>query len=77
MKKTLVVLETIEQGMDRKEGGVIKLFKDQKLPASATEHGLQVLVSGRTRTVPKPILDKWVGAGFVRVEDAPAAAPAP
>jgi hypothetical protein len=70
-KKILVVLETIEQGMERKEGGVIKLFKGQKLAAAQTEHGLQVtLFQGRVRTVPKAILEGWVTAGHVRVEDA-------
>jgi len=71
-KKILIVLETLEQGMDRREGGVIKLFKDDRLPAIENEHGLQVTVAGRVRTVPPAILEGWKGAGHVRVEDAPA-----
>lgn len=74
MKKILVVLETFEQGMERKEGGVIKLFANSKLPATSTEHGLQVAVDGRVRTIPPALLKKLEGAGLVRVED-PAAAP--
>lgn len=70
MAKKLVVLQTFEQGMERREGGVIKLFEGQQLPVEQTEHGLVVPVAGKSRLVPPALVEKWTAAGLVRVDDA-------
>lgn len=69
MNKKLIVLETFEQGMERREGGAIKLFEGQNLPATATEHGLQVTIGDRVRTIPNELVQKLQDQKLVRIED--------
>lgn len=75
MAKVLTVLETFEQGMERKQGGAFKLFKTERggqlpYPATETEHGLEVTVGGRVRTIPPALLAALTNAKLVRVDDA-------
>ncbi len=70
MAKKLTVLQTFEQGMERRNGGVIKLFEKQVLPVEETEHGLQVPVGGKVRTIPPQLVAILTEAGLILVEDA-------
>jgi hypothetical protein len=74
MAKVLVVLESFEQGMERKEGGALKLFKTERggqppYPVEQTEHGLHITVGGRVRTLPAEQAERLTGAGLIRVDE--------
>ena len=63
----LKVLETFEQGLDRAQGGAIKLLAGE-YPAKATDHGLVVDVAGKQRTLPPEIVVNLKNLGLIAVE---------
>lgn len=69
MAKKLIVLETFEQGMDRKDGGALKLLVGSQLPAEETDHGLVVTgAGGKKRTLAPALVKKLTDTGLVRID---------
>lgn len=65
----LTVLETFEQGLDRKDGGVIKLIADGDYKAKqAADGSLQVTLGDKVRTIPAEIVTRLVKAKLVKID---------
>jgi hypothetical protein len=64
--KTITVKETFEQGMDRKQGGMLKLSAG---PYKATEGdgGLSVELGGKTRLIPNATISQLQKLGLITV----------
>lgn len=70
MAKKLTVLQTFEQGMERKEGGVIKLIHGTEVSLTFNGAGDKAVlpVAGVSREIPATLVEKWVAAELVKVE---------
>jgi len=63
----LKVLQTFEQGLDKSQGGAIKLLVGE-YDAKETEHGIVVEVGGKKRTLPPEIVTRLKGLGLIAFE---------
>lgn len=60
----ITVKETFEQGLPRKQGGVVKLVPGTYEATQA--NGLTTLAAGgKSRAIPTEIVDRWVSLGLV------------
>lgn len=68
--KKFKVIETFEQGFDRKDGGAIKLLARTVVSYQESEHGHVMEIDGKLRTVPIPVFNGWVSAGLIALPEA-------